>query len=274
MSEIEIAQRLVTGSLSYIGQDRRFHKTSLIYRTTNERIDKYIGHLKNRNRLLSVIASGDQILNSVLADTMNIDAFDISVFPKYFLKLKMAAIKVFNKEEYINFICNENINEELADDMYQEVRKYLDDKAREFWDSLFGFFDIAEIYNSTLFSSESAISSQMIRRNPYLQEDNYEILKQKIDQAHIHYMTGDINNLILPFNYDAVNLSSIMYYQDNYSYQKLLDRINLQEDGEILTYVYDPEYVTRRYKLNGTIVEPFDDGKHGIMIYKKEFRTK
>ena len=53
----------------------------------------YIDCLVDRKKVLSTIASGDQILNSILYGAKDIEGFDISVFPKYYLNLKIAAIK-------------------------------------------------------------------------------------------------------------------------------------------------------------------------------------
>lgn len=96
MSDLEIAQNIVSRNYQNDSNGKTFHNTSVIYRTSNERICDYIEYLKNKKKMLSVIASGDQILNSILVNSFNIDAFDISAFPKYFLKLKMAAIRALS----------------------------------------------------------------------------------------------------------------------------------------------------------------------------------
>ena len=72
MSDLEIAQNIVSRNYQNTSNGKAFHNTSVIYRTSNERICDYIEYLKNKKKMLSVIASGDQILNSILVNLSNI----------------------------------------------------------------------------------------------------------------------------------------------------------------------------------------------------------
>ena len=55
-----------------------FHEESFIYMKSNERIQDYVDYLLNKRRILSVIGSGDQIINMLISSPEYIDCFDIS----------------------------------------------------------------------------------------------------------------------------------------------------------------------------------------------------
>lgn len=100
--DIITAQKIVSCSFNNMNKEN-YHGNSFIYRFTNEKINEYQKYLENRKKVLTVTASGDQILNSVLAGTKEIDSYDISRFPRYFFELKKAAILSLSKEEYLQF---------------------------------------------------------------------------------------------------------------------------------------------------------------------------
>ena len=82
-----LAQKIV--GLSYFNnKDTLFHNESAIYIKSNEKIKEYSKYLDNKKDVLSVISSSDQIINMILGGSINIDAFDISIFPKYYMYLK------------------------------------------------------------------------------------------------------------------------------------------------------------------------------------------
>ena len=76
--DIDIAHRIVTDNNRW--EARGYNLSSGIYRGTNEMISskEYTSFITNRERILSVIASGDQILNSILLGSNDVEAFDIS----------------------------------------------------------------------------------------------------------------------------------------------------------------------------------------------------
>lgn len=229
--DIVVAQRLVTGSYNPL-RDDFYHEASIIYKTTNEDVRSYLNLLKDKEKIFSITASGDQILNSILVGSKDITACDVSHFPKYFLDLKIAAVKSLSLEDYLNFfVITDEENIEFSDKYYDELRSNLDKNSLEFWDHLFGFFDGDEIYNSSLFSREVYTLKHFKERNPYLEKENYKLLRKKLDDVDIKYINTNLGNSDLSFNesYDLVNLSSIMYYgvlRDPKNYLKLLESFN------------------------------------------------
>ena len=271
--DIVKAQRIVSGAEYNFGNTNMFHNSSAVYKISNERIQDYEKYLRKRNKVLSVIGSGDQILNCILNGTKNIDAFDISVFPKYFLELKMAAIKALTVDEYIDFFYEVTNRDEVYEDMYYRIAVYLENDMCEFWDSLFNFFEWKEIYNSTMFSSEPNIASNAINQNKFLQsEEEYNRLREELDNVKITYYEGDILELssYLRDSYDLVYLSNIVYYCNKDKYREMLGNLNLTDKGISLTYFYKMQGHAMEY-FQGTNIsfERFETVDSGIMISSK-----
>ena len=271
--DVVIAQQIVSRAKFNFGSEENFHNTSAIYRISNERIEEYHNFLTNKKRMLSVIASGDQILCGILEGTKEIDAFDISRFPKYFLFLKIAAIQGLSREEYIDFFYGACGSDEVYEDMYDRVRPYLKDEPLEFWDGLLNFFDWKEVYNSTLFSSEPYIESTAIRQNKYLQNDNdYNKLREVIGDVVIRTYEGDILDIASSFDvpYDIVYLSNIVYYVNKERYKKAMMELPLSEQGMVLTYMYKLQPSAMEFFNDDNVsFTKFDNCESGVMIYHK-----
>lgn len=266
------AQRIVGNSETNLVSNVPFHESSFIYRATNEKIDSYQHFLRNRENVLSVISSGNQILNTIYEGGKNITGFDISTFPKYYLELQIAALNTFGLDDYIKFIY-EDIDDEKFDDMYDALHPILEKDSKIFWDGLLNSFDISEIINSTLFSNETFNLRNVITRNAYLHsEEDYQSLRENMQQVNLKYITGDIFSLgkQLDDNYDFINLSSIIYYKKISEYQNLLESLPLTDNGEALTYLYNVKMlIAEREHLSNCSFYNFSDNKSGVMIYKK-----
>lgn len=232
--DIAYAQKLISGN-KCMKFDKTFHDKSFIYRTTNENISLYQGMLKNKNKVLSVTASGDHILNSILFDSYNIDGFDISVYPYYYFNLKLAAILSLNKKEYLDFFFTSNDQDYLYD-LYTKIRDNLDVKSKKFWDSLYYFFDIDEVYNSYLFSHELINMDRIIEYNPYLQDDNYLLLHKKISDLKFRFYKTDIKSFNTSEKYNLILLSNIIEYEKNLSFLKNLP---LTKEGTAISYSFN-----------------------------------
>ena len=265
------AQEIVSNSKSNLVSNTPYHENSFIYRTTNEQINKYQDFLKNRENTLSIIASGNQILNTIYEGTKNITGFDISTFPKYYLELQIAALNTFGLKDYINFIYGD-IDDEEFDDMYYTINPILEKESREFWDRLLNFFDFSEITASTLFSNEIVSPRNITKKNIYLQnEENYQRLKNNIQQVNLEYITGDIFSLAkkLDTKYDFINLSSIIYYNDLNRYKEMLETLPLMDNGKALTYLYKIKLFSQKQDFFPNCDFHSFDNDSGVMIYTK-----
>lgn len=241
---LELAQLIVRRELLNFG-DKTFSELSALYRFTNEDISSYFHHLKNKENVLTVIGSGCQVLNSILAGSSYIDAFDISLFAEYFMNLKLASIMALSKEEFLEYYFSDDREVIFCDDYYDKISEYLFGKYKEFWDGLYMFDDGYDIYNSLLFRSDVCLMNCACEFNPYLQENNYERLKNilKYGSFSINPIRCDITKEKITAQYDLVNLSNIMSYcykqEDMYECIKFLrNHFNISSYGEIINYFY------------------------------------
>lgn len=273
--DIILAQKIVSNSTTNVRYDKTaYHSSSFIYRKTNEKIQKYQEYLKNKENILSVIASGNQIFNSIYEGSKNISAFDISVFPRYYLFLQIAAMECLNKDEFCEFFYNDLKPNDFYDDIYSLIRNNLDYKEQEFWDCLFNFFDWNDIYNSTLFSSEAVYLNEVKEQNKYLQTDeDFNKLKEQLKNVNFNFYTGDISLLVNDFKdkFDFINLSSIVYYKELEEYKKLLKSLPLNDNGQILTYLYRiDEWIINDLDIGNCSFDKFNNDNCSVMIYTKK----
>ena len=267
--DIITAQRILSNSKSNL-KSIPYHENSFIYKTTNEDITIYQHLFQNKKNLMSIIGSGDQVLNAIASGIYNIDCCDISVFPKYFLELKIGAIKALSKEEYIKFILDD-----FDEDLYDKTRPYLSKDSLEFWDSLFNFFESYIIYNSTLFSSQTYNVELQIDRNLYLRD--YKKIKTEVEKANINYYDGDIYDVLNETNkmYDLVNLSSVIFYNQKLreTYKEYLSTQKcLSKNAQVFSYLYHAKsninYINDCFnEENYSLKIKKDDG---ILIYQKK----
>lgn len=214
---ITFAQKIIEGRCSTNNGRDIYHSMSFIYKTTNEDMQYYQKYLKNCDRSLTVISSSEQVFNQVVEGTSNIDIFDISVFPYYYFTLKRSGILLFSEvNKYCDFFYGDIDVEQddYYDNMYDEMRKFLDSDSQQFWDSLFSFYDWSDIYHSMLFSSEPYTIKRVVNRNKHLQPTEYLKLRNTISKVNFTSYIGDINQLAsdLPSSYDVVDLSNISTY--------------------------------------------------------------
>ena len=268
-----IAQQIL--SLKEINlKDQMFHTYSPIYVKSNERIEAYTNYFKDKENALTVISSGDQILNMIYNDTKQIDAFDISTFTQYYMFLKLSAVKGLSLKEYLDFFYKINKDSEIYDDLYYyKIRQYLSDYVKEFWDDLFNFFDWKDINESTLFSNETISLSDVINQNIFLQDkSNYKSLQNKIDNVVINPAVINIINEYNSYNkpYDLVYLSNLIYYININKYKQIIDSFILKDNGIVLTYLYDSlPQIKDFFNEQQYQVESIKDTQSGILIRKK-----
>ena len=264
----DVAQSIVRGNYSNLNGKNTFHSESFIYKKTNEKLNEFIDLLLNKDKVLSVIGSGDQILNTLLTKPSKIDAFDISAFPKFFLKLKIASIKSLSRDEYIKFFFSttETFLDEYYDDLYfDKIRKELDDESEDFWTYLFQYNDWYDIYNSTLFSSESVFEEQAIIQNKYLDNNEYYKLRDILQNVQINYIESNLLDLKINDTYDLIYLSNILEYVKKSAYFDKIDELSVKNKGIIISYIFGE--IDKAIKMfNGDFDYREFDGGSGVII--------
>ena len=263
-----------------------FTENSGIYRGTTEMIsdEHYQNALRDRKKILSVIASGDQIINSILLGSKDITGYDISRFPKYYLMLKLAALSSLSKKEYLSFFFHKDKEEKYGDDviyklgrrskffsekLYSKLYPNLDKDSKVFWDNLFNSYSAEELINSPLFAKSNLRPSidNMCILNPYLQDNNYKKIKSKLDNINIKFFQNNIFELVKDDigEFDLINLSNIVEYMPSEDkeleeYRKMVENLPLTPNGIALTYLETYEhYWDRAGRLDN-----FDDNYEKI----------
>lgn len=240
---IQLALKIVRGTYINFDFTKTFTENSSIYRFTNENITNYFHHLKNKEKVLSVIGSGNQILNTILGGTRKIDCFDISVFPEYYLFLQLASVVALEKEDYFHYFLSEDRDILFSDYFYDKIRDKLNGKYKDFWDYLYMLDDGYDIYNSLLFRQDFYSKEFAIKYNPFLQEDNYNKLKEILTTKNIQINPIVANVITDKFDdkYNLIILSNILYYYFNIkdAAEFLKSNFLLADGGEIIGYLYN-----------------------------------
>lgn len=223
--------------------NKSFDSNSGIYLFSNENMSDnvYRKYLIGKKDLLSVIGSGDQVINSILFGSTKITAFDISSFPKYLLLLKIAAIKSLDKEEFVSFF-KEDLDEKELLKLAKRIANNLDENTLKFWYSLISNFGFEKIKESKLIK-KIRIEYMNPFQNPYLIDlDTFEIIRERLEDVELTFYDKDIYTLVgskkdLP-KYDLANLSNITSYNTRKRNLELLESIPLKNDGYILNYFF------------------------------------
>jgi len=285
--DIDFAKKIIEGKITTLRD--KFNDYSMVYRTTNENINHkpYIDALTDKETVLSITSSGDQIINSVLLGGKTIKGIDICRFTKYFVSLKIAAIKSLSRDEFTTYILGNREYPSLNTEYYERVREYLPIESLFFWDSIFKRYSYKQVNDSSFFGDFNVAKSRMIINNPYLEKDNYKITKDKLDKVDIELYDGNIFEIKKDKlqKYDLILLSNVINYINDFDtsfkpqsrkYKSFLKKLPLKDDGIALTYNFifsgslEKKFNSGDYKTY-KVREELDylDIENEIMIYKK-----
>ena len=192
----------------YLNSDILNINYNKLYRFATEDINSYMKSFKNMTDYLTVCGSSEQVLNGILKGAKNIDVFDINYFAKHALALRIGAIKSLTRKEFMSFYYNR-----FDYNLFLKILNNLDKRDYIFWSKIYLCFGKVLINN--LFYNNRLTINDLININPYLQDNNYEILKELIDKVNINFIESDFYNIITFINekkYDVINLSNIYEY--------------------------------------------------------------
>ena len=270
--DISIAIEKIENGHTFLSDDI-FDDSSTIYRISNETISHkpYVDAIKNKEKVLAITASGDQILNSIFLNGKYITGIDISRFPKYFAALKLTSLMSLSKDDFLQFIVGDKNNPPLSKELYNKVRNNLSDDVKEFWDKLFSLYDEEKINSSSLFRQFNISKSRYIANNPFLQKDNYECTKNKLTEARIDLCDKDIFSLTKKDfgTFDLIYLSNIInYYMMDKSldemsehFKEFVKRLPLNNDGNAVIY---------NFTLNGHLEDFFKEKGFSVHLVKED----
>ena len=219
--------QLVEMLIHYMTEDE-FQEYAPLYRHATEDMRTYYAPFNSVEDFLTVGSSGDQILNAVNMGAKRIDVFDKNNLSKRGCALKVAAAKRLSKEKLLEYF--DNFNERI----YQELRSELSKESDcAYWDSL---YDMARpsIIRKKLFPYKGLPNYLERQINPYLDEENYELLRDKLKSVEINYIDSSLENIsqhIQGRKYDAINFSNV------YEYLNFGNNVSLENAKQFHDYV-------------------------------------
>lgn len=204
-----------------------------VYPFSNENIGGYLEGIDlEGKKVLTLGSSGEQVLNAVFRGAKDITLFDANIFAKYYVELKIAAIKNLTLVEFLTYFTSENI---LDWRYYSKISHDLSDDAKLFWDNLMLELDEEnkEIFGNKLFPIECCYKkgrsqftegqmSNVFYRNIF----DFQKLKEKLNGVTIHYITDEINNISNTTSkkkYDLILLSNVFDYVKHKVFANVID---------------------------------------------------
>lgn len=288
--------------------DQSFTKHSPSFIFTTENISGYLSQMDVENKdLLVPCASGDHAFEALNKGANKVDLFDINAYSYHIMQLKMAAIKVLSREEFLTFFLRKNLDYTENQNVFNKkvyidkIRDQLPIYSKNFWNQVYSLFkDGKKIYSYGLIINTNNNSNSYINLLDYLKEDNYVLLKEKLHKLEENNSTFFNCNVIhlpeyLKKSYDLILLSNIQHYIEytyGMNFSKALKKYRffvdnnlskvLKDDGKIISeyYYYYNDFSSPKSGENQTILEIPDiysvmDNKDSlykdaVMIYQKK----
>lgn len=229
-----------------------FGLDSSVYKYTNEFLCGYDDFFEKRKKMLSIIGSADQILTAIAHGTYSVDAVDISTFPKYFMYLKMAAIKVLTPYNYAECFFSHQFDS-CDNIIISRIVDKLEEDAYIFFDTLLSEYTMGQIYDSPLILTPGIRSiDSLVKTIRYTVGFNYYMLRDRLPYVNINTSTLDMLSFRPERSYDLIYLSNIEQYKTTEAYLEFLNTLKLNPDGVMINYFFGMTDRKRRaYEKNG-----------------------
>lgn len=260
MTSIEDEKKLIESNRF---GSKGFSDHTPVYEYTTEDIGNSIGHYTSKDRILTVLSSGDHVFNYLLRGAEDIEAFDLNVITKYYYKLKRAIIEKLSYDDFLKEVSN-LVPYGLAH--LEELN--IDEETYDFW-NFYRQVQAEDRYERALLKVFPAGSK---RYNLYFNSDSYkrlqEILRSGVNVPFHHANTLNLHKSITG-QFSEINLSSIYSLIPKKDIPKVIRKLkpHLTEDGQILFYSFwradDKQY--RKLHLEGKEINTEDN----VYIYKK-----
>ena len=232
-----------------------------IYLFTTENIAGYMSELDlTDKKIITVTGSSDHIINAIFKGCNDITTFDINPLAKYYLDLKVAAIKNLKYKDFLDFLLfdtDKSFSYEIIKDleMVEESKKFwLDELVKNSNDG-------SKLKHSDLFNLKYFDTQNKIDCNLYLNEDNYDKIKSRLEEPEIRFFGTNLKDLKINEEYDYMFLSNIADYIDtmydkNYldNYKKLIFKFLKKVKKVYFAYLYDINNIKKR-----SVIDNIDD---------------
>jgi len=228
----------------------RFSAYSKMYIMTTENLDGYYRNFDFKDKeVLTVVSSFDHALNAVLFGAKKVTTFDINKLSYYMANLKLGAIKALTYNEFVEYFLSDHA---FNYETYQKIIPYLKKNISRYFNKIYKYFKYngKAIKDSFLFHHGH---KNNLTDNTYLLNNNYDILKKKVQSFKVEFVNSsilDLSKRLKKEKYDLILLSNISdyaksFFQDNYL-EKYFNFVKnditklLKENGVIeAAYIYD-----------------------------------
>lgn len=258
--DIDVAIKLLYGEA--LNKEEQLHYNQ-IYPWSNEGIDEYYNYYTlKQKRVLTITASGDHIIYATSAGAKEIDSIDINRLSKYYAALKIASIKAYTEDEFIDKFMIE-INPNLFD-----IKPFLSENEFTFWQEIMA----TNKFNSNYFSFFRTDGE------PKPINIDYNQTKKLLEKTKINYFDISFDKFVKQHQqgYDAIFLSNIIEWDDDRTAETYIKKaLELSNPNGI---IYD--YFLTRYFGDGNCCDiPYETSfqcrqrEHlysGVYIYQKK----
>lgn len=261
-------------------------KFNSIYLFTTENIAGYMKDLDLTNkRIITVTGSSDHIINAILKGCTDITTFDINHLSKYYMDLKLSAIKSLSYKEFIDFLLydtDKTLSYEIINNL--EMNK----ESKEFWLKELSKYnsDGKKLKESGLFNLKYFDIKNKKECNLYLNKVNYGIIKNRLDGININFIHTNLKDLRIDKKYDYMFLSNISdyidtFYENNYlaNYKNLIDKFIINVKCIYFAYVYDINKKDKRSVIDDinkvkSVFKNFEIKKFKTSLINKDSNTE
>ncbi|HEY4489912.1 MAG TPA: DUF3419 family protein [Candidatus Paceibacterota bacterium] len=190
---------------------------SKIYIYATEMVASYYSKLDIKGKtVLTIIGSGDQILNAYFFGAKKVTGFDINQRSLLFVDLKFCAIKHLTYQEFLSFFGKTFSDGSLDKNIYDKIEPYLQVETAKFFNQIYTEAGSRNPLKLEYFRNRTFISCSPFKINAYLEDEtSYKKMKKIMLKAEPEFMIGDIVNIAVnlqPNTYDIINLSNIPNY--------------------------------------------------------------
>ncbi len=230
-----------------------FHKEmtiqSPLYIYATEMVSAYYNLLQIKDkRVLSIVSSGDQIIDAYYYGAKEVIGFDINKRSLFILEIKFVAITILKRKEFLEFFGTNMSNGNFNFQLYKKIRSKLSIKTRNFFNKIYKEFNYngKKILKSQYFRQRSMFKYSAQDINTYLKTDkDYFKCRDIIKYKQINFHQLDVNNIAsdkkIKGKFDIINLSNVLNY--------LTD--NTKEENLLMEIVQATENISKRLKRNG-----------------------
>lgn len=242
--------------------DKPSHKKmtskSPMYIYATEMVSNYyrILNIKNK-RVLSIVGSGDQIINAYFFGAKEVVGFDINKYTFFMLDLKISAIFNLTYSEFINFFGKDLNTGTFSFALYNKFKKDLPRDTKIFFDKLYRNFSYngKKLIKSNHFRQRQTIKSLAVDTNIYLKNENSYIKCREIMQnKNLQFLELDLNDILTNKNlkgkFDIINLSNVLNYLTGNTEEKYILKVligitkkiskRIKKEGLFFSYSYSP----------------------------------